>query len=152
MKEKKRGRAYRERKREERKADRLAEAAAEPRELDPQMEPLRDYMLAKPGCAEEFPFGPQAMVFKVAGKMFGLLAWEEVPVYISLKCEPARSQALREEHEGINGAYHMNKMHWHSVAMGGSVDLELARELMDHSYDLVVASLPGKVQERLRGL
>jgi len=126
--------------------------AAEPREIDPMMEPLRDYMLAKPGCVEEYPFGPQVMVFKVGGKMFGLMAWEEVPVYISLKCDPERSQALREQHAGITGAYHMNKRLWHSVAMDGSVDLDLARELMDHSYELIVATLPGRERERLRGL
>jgi len=123
-----------------------------PRQLDPMMEPLRDYMRAKPGCEEEFPFGPQAMVFKVGGKMFGLLAWEEVPVYISLKCDPERSVELREQHKGINGAYHMNKKHWHSVAMDGSVELELAQELMDRSYELIVATLPGKVRERLQQL
>ena len=126
--------------------------AAEPREIDPMMEPLRQYMLAKPGCVEEFPFGPAVMVFKVGGKMCALLAWEEVPVYISLKCDPERSQELREQHAGIKGAYHMNKKHWHSVAMGGSVDMELAEELMDHSYQLIVKTLPGRERERLRGL
>ena len=152
--EKRFGRKYREKKREERKVARAAEDKANegPRELDAQMEPLRDHMLAKPGCVEEYPFGPQAMVFKVAGKMFGLLAWEEVPVSISLKCDPERSLELREEHEGINGAYHMNKKHWHSVAMGDSVDMVLVRELMDHSYELVIATLPGKERERLQGL
>ncbi len=127
-------------------------SAGEPRELDPLMDALRDHMLAKPGCEEDFPFGPQVMVFRVAGKMFGLMAWEEVPVYISLKCDPERSQELREQYAGINGAYHMNKKHWHSVALDGSVEMELARELMDHSYELIVATLPGKVRERLRGL
>ncbi len=152
MREKKYGKAYREKKRLERREARRLEEAAGPRELDPLLEPLREYMLAKPGSEEEFPFGPQVMVFKVGGKMFGLIAWEEIPVYISLKCEPERSQELREEHVGINGAYHMNKKHWHSVAMGGSVDLDLARELMDHSYELIVETLPGKVRERLQGL
>jgi predicted DNA-binding protein (MmcQ/YjbR family) len=123
-----------------------------PRDLDPMMEPLHEYMLAKPGCVESFPFGPQVIVFKVGDKIFGLLAWQEVPVYISLKCDPERSVALREQYRGINGAYHLNKVHWHSVAMDGSVDLDLARELMDHSYDLIVATLPGKVREKLQGL
>lgn len=125
---------------------------AEPRALDPKMLPLRDYMLAKPGCTEDFPFGPQAMVFRVGGKICGLLAWEEVPVYISLKCDPEYSQELREQFSGITGAYHMNKVHWHSVAMDGSVSIRLVCELMDQSYALVVASLPQREQERLRGL
>ena len=119
-----------------------------PEDLDPRIDILRDHMLGKPGAVDEFPFGPQAMVFKVVGKMFGLLAWEEVPVYISLKCEPERAIELREQHPGITGAYHMNKKHWNSVKLDDSVSLELARELMDHSYDLVVASLPKKVRLR----
>lgn len=127
-------------------------AKSEPRQLDPMMEPLRDYLLAKPGCEECFPFGPEAMVFKVADKMFGLLAWEEIPVYVSLKCDPEHSLELREEHAGINGAYHMNKKHWHSVAMDGSVELELAQRLIDRSYELVTATLPGRVRERLQQL
>jgi len=124
----------------------------EPRDLDPLMEPLRKYLLDQAGSEEGFPFGPDVMVFKVAGKMFALLVWEEVPVTVSLKCDPERSLELREEHVGINGAYHMNKKHWHSVVLGDSVDMALAQELIDQSYELVVATLPGKVQERLRGL
>jgi predicted DNA-binding protein (MmcQ/YjbR family) len=125
----------------------------EPRtdDLDPRMDILRDHMLSKPGAVDEFPFGPQAMVFKVAGKMFGLLAWEEVPIYISLKCDPSRAIELREQHPGITGAYYMNKKHWNSVKLDDSVSLELVRELMDHSYDLVVASLSKKVRESLGG-
>ena len=144
-----------ERKKEEEARAREAQArqtAGEPRELDPMLDPLREYMLAKPGSVEEFPFGPQVMVFKVADKMFGLIAWEEVPVYVSLKCDPERSAELRERYSGITGAYHMNKQHWHSVAMDGSVDLDLAKQLMDESYDLIVATLPGKVRERLQSL
>ncbi len=126
--------------------------SAEPKPLDPLMEPLRDYLLAKPGCEEGYPFGPQVMVFKVGGKIFGFLAWEEVPVTLSLKCDPERSLELREVHVGINGAYHLNKKHWHSVALGGSVDRALAVELIDHSYELIVGTLSGKVRDRLRGL
>ena len=119
-------------------------------DLDPRMDALRDYMLSKPGAVDDFPFGPQAMVFKVAGKMFGLLAWEEVPVYISLKCDPDRAIELRENHPGITGAYHMNKKHWNSVKLDDSVSLELACELMDQSYDLVTASLPQRIRDGLK--
>ena len=136
----------------EREAEERKIAAAEPKPLDPLMEPLRDYLLAKPGCEEVYPFGPQVMVFKVRGKIYGFLAWEDVPVVLSLKCDPDRSQELREAHAGINGAYHLNKKHWHSVAMGGSVDMDLALELIDHSYDLIVGTLPGRVRDRLRSL
>ena len=141
-----------ERKAAEREAAERKITAAEPKSLDPLMEPLRDYLLQKPGCEEGYPFGPDVMVFKVGDKIFGFLAWESVPVVLSLKCDPDRSEDLREEHEGINGAYHLNKKHWHSVALGGSVDMELALELINHSYALIVSTLPKKVRERLRGL
>ncbi len=117
--------------------------------LDPKMESLRDYVLAKPGAEDSFPFGPEAMVFKVAGKMFALLAWEEIPVYISLKCDPDRAIALREQHAGIIPGYHMNKKHWNSVTPGDNVTMELVHELIDHSYNLVVASLTRKARLEL---
>jgi predicted DNA-binding protein (MmcQ/YjbR family) len=124
----------------------------EPRELDPMVEPLREYLLAKPGSVEDYPFGPQVMVFKVGDKIFAFLAWEENPTYVSVKCDPERSVELREQYSGINGAYHLNKKHWHSIAMDGSVDLELTKELIDEGYELIKASLPQKVQDRLQGL
>ena len=128
------------------------ETAAEPRPLDPHCEPLRDYLLAKPGAEEGYPFGDQVMVFKVGGKIFGFLAWEARPVYVSVKCDPERSVELREQYSGITGAYHLNKKHWHSITMDGSVDLEFAKALIDEGYELIVASLPAKDRERLRGL
>jgi len=116
-------------------------------DLDPRMDILRDYMLGMPATADDFPFGPQAMVFRVAGKIFGIMAWEENPVTISLKCDPDRAVQLREQHLGITGAYHLNKTHWNGVRMDDSVSLELVKELMDHSYELIVASLKKKVRE-----
>ncbi len=117
--------------------------------LDPNLEWIRAYVLAKSGTEDSFPFGAEAMVFKVAGKMFAILAWEEVPVYISLKCKPERSLDLREEHEGIIPGYHLNKQHWNSVTPGGTVSRELVCELIDHSYDLVVSSLTKKARAEL---
>ncbi len=118
-------------------------------DLDPRMDVLRDYMLSKPATTDDFPFGPQAMVFRVAGKIFGIMPWEENPVSISLKCDPDRAVQLREQHAGITGAYHLNKTHWNGVRMDGSVSLELVKELMDHSYELIASSLPKKVRESL---
>ncbi len=115
--------------------------------LDPRMEILRDYMLSKPATTDDFPFGPQAMVFRVAGKIFGIMPWEENPISISLKCDPERAVQLREQYLGITGAYHLNKTHWNGVKMDDSVGMELVEELMDHSYELIVASLPKKVRE-----
>ena len=117
--------------------------------LDPNMESLRDYLLAKPGTEDYFPFGPEVMVFRVVGKIFALMAWEDSPFFINLKCDPERAEELREDHDGITPGYHMNKKHWNSVVLGGSVSLELMRELVDHSYELVVASLTKKAREEL---
>ena len=116
-------------------------------DLDPRMDVLRDYMLGMPHTTDDFPFGPEAMVFRVAGKIFGIMPWEETPISISLKCDPDRAVQLREQHPGITGAYHLNKTHWNGVKMDDSVGMKLVKELMDHSYELIVASLPKKVRE-----
>lgn len=127
--------------------------AKEPKvgDLDPRLEILRDYMLSMPHTADDFPFGPQAMVFRVAGKIFGIMSWEQNPVVISLKCDPDRAVELREQHAGITGAWHLNKTHWNGVTMDDSVSLDLVKELMDHSYELIVGSLPKKVREEISG-
>lgn len=104
--------------------------------------------LAKPGAEETTPFGPDVLVYKVGGKMFGLTAPEEFPSRINLKCDPERSIGLREEYEAIIPGYHMNKRHWNTLILDGSLPASLVRELIDHSYDLVVASLPKKWRER----
>lgn len=116
------------------------------------VETFRNYCLAKQGVTEELPFGPDALVFKVAGKMFALAALEAVPFRVSLKCDPEKAIALRDEHpDHIEGAYHMNKKHWNSLQVE-SLPPQLVRELTDHSYSLVVAGLPKKLQQELQNL
>ena len=105
------------------------------------LENLRDYLLSKPGATEDFPFDENTLVFKVKGKMFGLMPLEALPLRISLKCNPERALELRETYAAIEGAYHMNKTHWNGIMLDGTVPSELIRELIDHSYDLVVAKL-----------
>lgn len=100
-----------------------------------------DLCLSLPGAEETTPFGPDVLVYKVAGKMFALTDPGEFPSRMNLKCDPARSMLLREEHEAITPGYHMNKRHWNTVVIG-ELPATLARELIVHSYDLVVASLP----------
>lgn len=107
-----------------------------------------------PGAYEDFPFGPESSVFKVqaAGgkaKMFALCALGGSPLTISLKCEPELAQQLRAAHPQINGAWHMNKMHWNSVRLDDGLDAQLVRDLVEDSYDLVVASLPVRDRESL---
>lgn len=104
---------------------------------------------AKTGSSSSYPFGPGALVFKVANKMFALLADDETPLTINLKCDPDEALALRAAYKGITGAYHMNKKHWNSVVLDGSLPDDLVREMIEHSYELVVASLPKATREKI---
>jgi predicted DNA-binding protein (MmcQ/YjbR family) len=110
---------------------------------------LRDYCIARPGATESFPFGDSALVFKVEGKMFALLAMEPRPPKISLKCDPHRAVELRERTPAVQPGYHMNKRHWNTIEADGSLTAAELRELIDHSYDLVVATLPKSARARL---
>ena len=104
--------------------------------------------LSKPGAEEATPFGPDVIVYKVGGKMFALTVPEDFPARINLKCDPERAVILRDEYESILPGYHMNKRHWNTLVLDGSLPSRLVGELIDHSYDLVAASLPKK---RARG-
>lgn len=115
------------------------------------LDELRDYCLAKPGAYEDQPFGPDALVFKVRGKMFALTNLERLPPGVGLKCDPERAVELRERYEDVRPAYHMNKTHWNGVGLRGDVPSDVVRELVDHSYALVVAGLPKRVQAELAG-
>ncbi|OLZ63589.1 DNA-binding protein [Streptomyces amritsarensis] len=108
---------------------------------------LREFCLSFNAAVEEFPFTPETSVFKVKGKMFALSALDAEPLKVNLKCEPELAVRLRDEHEAIAPGYHMNKRHWNTVTVGGIPDAML-RELVEDSYDLVVAGLPRA--ERLR--
>ncbi|GGU07932.1 MULTISPECIES: MmcQ/YjbR family DNA-binding protein [Streptomyces] len=109
---------------------------------------LRTFCLDFNDATEEFPFGPEASVFKVAGKMFALSALDAEPLRINLKCEPEEAERLREEYAAVAPGYHMNKRHWNTVTVGGLPD-RMVRELIEDSYDLVVAGLPKAVRLRL---
>jgi predicted DNA-binding protein (MmcQ/YjbR family) len=103
---------------------------------------FREYCLSKQRATEETPFGPDVLVFKVAGKMFALAALDEVPTTVNLKCDPDLALDLRDRYEQVRPGYHMNKKHWNTVEIeSGIPDAEL-RKMIDHSYDLVVNALP----------
>ncbi|WP_406050846.1 MmcQ/YjbR family DNA-binding protein [Streptomyces virginiae] len=104
-------------------------------------EQLRAFCLGFNAAVEEFPFTPESSVFKVLGKVFALSALDGEPLKVNLKCDPELAVRLREEHEAIVPGYHMNKRHWNTVTVGGVPDTML-RELVEDSYDLVVAGLP----------
>jgi predicted DNA-binding protein (MmcQ/YjbR family) len=96
---------------------------------------------AKPGTEEDYPFGDQVAVFKVAGKVFALVPLGDTPGSISLKCDPELAISLRNHYAGVTPGYHLNKRHWNTLTLDGSVPDEEVLELIDHSYDLVVARL-----------
>jgi predicted DNA-binding protein (MmcQ/YjbR family) len=109
---------------------------------------LRSACLAHPGSGEEFPFGPETSVFKVAGKLFALSPLGSPPLRVSLKCEPALAEELRDAYEAIGPGYHLNKRHWNTVVVAG-VPAKLLRDMIEDSYDLVVSALPRKMREQL---
>ncbi len=116
------------------------------------IEDFRNYCIAKKGVTEEFPFDEKTLVFKVMGKMFALSGLERVPAAINLKCDPERSAELREQYDGsITGAFHMNKLHWNTIILQ-EVSPQLITELIDHSYDLVVAKMTKKLRAALENL
>ena len=102
---------------------------------------LSDHCLSFTGSEETFPFGPRTSVFKVAGKMFALSQLESDPLSVSLKCEPALAEALREVHAAVIPGYHLNKRHWNTVILDGSLGEETIRDMIEDSYDLVVSKL-----------
>jgi predicted DNA-binding protein (MmcQ/YjbR family) len=114
-----------------------------------ELEPLRAYLLAKPGAAEERPFGPDALVFKVMGKMFALVAWQAQPLTISLKCDPHLAEMLRTTYGAVRPGYHLNKRHWNTVTLDRSIPAEEIREMIDNSYALVVKGLKKADREKL---
>jgi predicted DNA-binding protein (MmcQ/YjbR family) len=110
---------------------------------------LRDHCLSFPGSAQTFPFGPETLVFKVAGKMFALSRLEQHPLRISLKCDPPLAEQLRQAHAAVLPGYHLNKRHWNTVLIDGSLPDRMIMDMIEDSYDLVVSRLP---QTRRRAL
>lgn len=110
---------------------------------------LRKTCLTKPGTTEERPFGPDTLVFKVMGKMFALTGDQPQPQSITLKCDPDDALYFRNQFKGVTTAGYMDKRHWNSVSLAGDVPETLVREMIDDSYDLVVAGLPLKLRREL---
>jgi predicted DNA-binding protein (MmcQ/YjbR family) len=112
---------------------------------------FREYCLGKANAAESTPFGPDVLVFKVSGKIFALASLDEVPATANLKCDPDLALELRDRYEQVTPGYHMNKKHWNTVEIeSGIPDIEL-RKMIDHSYELVVSSLPKSKRVRNKG-
>jgi predicted DNA-binding protein (MmcQ/YjbR family) len=112
------------------------------------LEELRDYCLLKQGVTEGLPFGDDTLVYKVGGKMF-LLAGIADGNRFNVKCDPELAIELREQYPEVIPGYHMNKKMWNTVYMDGALTTKQLKEMVDHSYDLIVKSLPKKVQQEI---
>ncbi|MCF8240622.1 MAG: MmcQ/YjbR family DNA-binding protein [Melioribacteraceae bacterium] len=115
------------------------------------IEELRNYCLRKKGVSEDFPFDEDTLVFKVMNKIFCLTSLTP-PFTINLKCDPERAVELREKYEEVQPGFHMNKTHWNTVDMEGTLNDKFIMELIDHSYNMVVAGLTKKNKEYLKKL
>ena len=114
------------------------------------IEQIREYCLKKKGVTEEFPFDEETLVFKVMGKIFLLASLESYPLQINLKCDPEKAIELREEYDAVQPGYHMNKKHWNTVVLDGSVPTLKIRDWIDDSYNLVSAGLKRSDLKKLR--
>ncbi|GGG71517.1 hypothetical protein GCM10010918_28830 [Paenibacillus radicis (ex Gao et al. 2016)] len=105
-----------------------------------------EYCDNKPGAVQDYPFGPQPLVMKVGGKMFAFFSADS----ITLKCDPVIAENLREQYAAVKPGYHMNKKHWNTVMLDGSLTEEELQSMIDHSYDLVAAALSKAVRQALQ--
>jgi len=112
------------------------------------LDELREFCLSRKGATEHFPFDQNTLVFKVGNKMFALMDVDHFEG-IALKCDPEYAQILRAEYSDISGAFHMNKVHWNSVKIGGDVDDQLLRQLIQDSYNLVFDNLTKKIKNEI---
>ncbi|MCB1121884.1 MAG: MmcQ/YjbR family DNA-binding protein [Verrucomicrobiae bacterium] len=115
--------------------------------MDPNQ--LRNLLLNRPSVTEEEPFGPGVIVYKVLGKMYALSTYDQ-PLQVNLKCDPDRAVVLRNRHEAIEPGYHMNKKHWNTLTLDGSLPGELVEDLVRHSYELVVSGMSKKDQAKVK--
>ena len=113
------------------------------------LETLRTYLLTKQGTTEQTPFGPDALVFKVMDKMFALMAWHERPLRITLKGDPDLALTLRRQYQAVQPGYHMNKKHWNTVMLDGTLSDDIILAMIDDSYKLVVKGLKRADRRRL---
>ena len=101
------------------------------------IETLREYCLSKVGAEETFPFGPDTLVYKVNGKVFLITGLDQEQLSFNVKCDPDKAIELREEFDCVRPGWHMNKKHWNTIVVDGSVSNKQLKEWIDHSYDLV---------------
>jgi len=113
------------------------------------IEEIRDYCLAKPGVTEDMPFGEDTLVFRVGEKIFLLTSLSQGDRF-NVKCDPEHAMELREQHTEVQPGYHMNKKHWNTVHTNGNLSLREICDMIDHSYELVLKSLPKNIREQIK--
>lgn len=113
------------------------------------IEQFREYCLSKKASSEDFPFGPENLVLRVGGKIFAITDLVSDRFTANLKCDPDRAVELREQYAEVQPGWHMNKKHWNTVDFEGSLDGKTLREMIDHSYEMVVKSLKKADREAL---
>lgn len=112
------------------------------------IEQLHEYCLSKKGSFEDYPFGEETLCFKVAGKIFAITSFS-IPLSVNLKCDPELAAELRERYEEVQPGYHMNKKHWNTVIIEGSIPDRELKKMIDHSYQLIVKGLSKKQRDLL---
>ncbi len=117
-----------------------------------ELEPLCNYLLDKKGTTQEQPFGPDTLVFKVVGKMFALVAWQDTPLQMNLKCDPDLALTLRSQYQAVGPGYHMNKKHWNTIILDNSIPHDEIVGMIDHSYELVVAGLKKADRQKFQSM
>ncbi|HEV3266879.1 MAG TPA: MmcQ/YjbR family DNA-binding protein [Acidimicrobiales bacterium] len=115
-------------------------------------EKIAALLMTFPETSEEHPFGPGVDVYKVAGKIFAIFSAEENPLALSLKCDPILVLELREEFEAVIPGYHLNKIHWNTVILDGTVPDREIKNMIAHSYEQVVKGLPKAQRERISSI
>jgi predicted DNA-binding protein (MmcQ/YjbR family) len=111
---------------------------------------LREFCRGKRGVTEGYPFGPGVLVMKVAGKVFAIITENSEPLTVSVKCEPEIATVLRDTYEAVTPGYHLNKRHWNTVSLDGSIEDERVLEWVEDSYDLATDKLPRRIRDELR--
>lgn len=109
----------------------------------------KKYLLTRPESVEDYPFGPDVAVFKICNKMFATLGIEDGVAHMNLKCDPDEANALRDVFDAVTPGYHMNKKHWNTVILNGSIPVNEIKRMIDCSYGLVVKGLKKTERETL---
>lgn len=104
------------------------------------IETIQEYCLSKPGAEETLPFGPDTLVYKINNKIFLLMGLDKDTLQFNVKCDPDKALELREEYPCVLPGFHMNKKHWNTIVVDGSVSVKQLKEWIDHSFDLVKKS------------